>query len=175
MTPSPTIFLGLTQIGIVHTAVALIALICGFWSLFLHREIRTDTRLGQIYLATTFVAAATSFGLFQHGGFGRAHVLAILTIAALVLGLAAPGFRFLGGWARPLRAFCFSATILFHLIPGLTETLTRLPLDGPFVASPESPLFRPIYAGLLLVFLGGAALQLLWLRRKSRQTPLARG
>jgi hypothetical protein len=54
--------------------------------------------------------------------------------------------------------------MLFHMIPGFTETLTRLPPGAPLVASTEAPIFQGIYGTLLLIFLIGLAFQLRWLR-----------
>ena len=50
------------------------------------------------------------------------------------------------------------------MIPGLTESLTRLPPGEPLVASQEAAIFRGIYGALLGAFLIGLTLQLRWLR-----------
>ena len=44
---------GLTSIGVVHTAISLVALVTGAWSLARDREISPSTGLGQLYLWTT--------------------------------------------------------------------------------------------------------------------------
>ena len=58
-------------------------------------------------------------------------------------------------------------TLLFHMIPGFTETLTRLPAGQPVFPNADAPGLRPIYGVLLLVFVVGLVLQLRWLRAKA--------
>jgi hypothetical protein len=40
--------LGLTKLGIVHTAFALVAVACGIWALVRYRELSPGTRAGQV-------------------------------------------------------------------------------------------------------------------------------
>ncbi|MFT3957086.1 MAG: hypothetical protein QM722_22725 [Piscinibacter sp.] len=158
--------LGLTTLGVIHTAISLVAVVCGFWALARDKEITTTSSLGRTYLVTTLLTALTGLGIFQHGGFGPPHVLAILTILALGVGFAAAVTGVLGRRSRYLQAVCFSATVLFHMIPGFTETLTRLPATQASFPNAEAPGLRPIFAVLFLLFLVGLALQLRWLKGK---------
>jgi uncharacterized membrane protein len=155
---------GLTPLGIVHTAISIVAVVCGVWALARHREISTQNALGRTYLVTTLLTALTGLGIFQHGGFGPPHVLSILTLLALGVGYAASATGVRARRSRYLQAICYSATMLFHMIPGFTETLTRLPAGQPLLASAEAPEFKAIYGVLLLVLAVGLALQLRWLR-----------
>jgi uncharacterized membrane protein len=159
---------GLSPLGVIHTAVSLVALICGFAVLARDREISPKNRLGQTYLVATLLTAATALGIFRHGGFGPPHVLALLTLAALAVGASASYSGFFGGASRYVQAVCYSATFLFHLIPGFTETLTRLPAGAPIAASAEAPLLKTIDAALLALFLLGLVAQILWLRASQR-------
>jgi uncharacterized membrane protein len=155
---------GLTALGAFHTLLGLIALGCGFWALARDREILLSNRLGQVYLVTTLITAATGLGIFQHGGFGPPHMLSILTLIALAVGTLAASSVLFGARSRYVQAVAYSATILFHLIPGFTETLTRLPPDAPLASSPEASVFKLIYGILFLLFLIGLGFQLRWLR-----------
>jgi uncharacterized membrane protein len=156
--------LGLTTLGAIHTLIALVALFCGFYALAMHKEISLKNRSGQVYVVTTFLAAVTSLGIFQHGGFGPPHVLAILTIIALIVGTVAATTRFYGRASRYIQIIAYSATLLFHLIPGFTESLTRLPPGHPLVASQEAPIIQVIAAVLLVAYLILVALQIRWMR-----------
>src|SRR4051812_37530616 len=81
---------GLTSLGTIHTAVSLVALFAGYLALLRAFRIDPQTRLGQVYIWSTVITCLTGFGIFQHGGFGKPHILGILTL--LVLGVAAlPG------------------------------------------------------------------------------------
>ena len=162
MSAAPVLF-GLTALGVFHTAVGIVALAAGVGAYAIEREIRVDTSLGRLYIAFTFVTAVTALGIFQHGGFGPPHVLALLTLAALAVGLVAAAGVF-GRLSRAIAAVAFASTVLFHLIPTVTESLTRLPLGAPLVASQEAPIFPPIYGALFVLFLIGVGLQLRGLR-----------
>ena len=63
----------------------------------------------------------------------------------------------------------YSLTYFFHMIPALTETLTRLPSDAPVLKSPEDPTLQALYGLCFLIFLIVAALQV----RRLRATPRA--
>jgi uncharacterized membrane protein len=159
--------MGLTTLGFFHTLIALVALICGIYTLAKYKEISPRNRSGQVYLVMTLIAAVTSLGIFQHGGFGPPHVLAILTIIALIVGTVAATTRFYGRASRYIQIIAYSATILFHLIPGFTESLTRLPLGHPLVASQDAPIIQVIAAVLLVGYLIGVTLQI----RRMRAAP----
>ena len=155
--------LGLTPLGVIHTAISLVAVVSGFWALARDREIRLNP-LGKVYLVATLLTAATGLGIFQHGGFGPPHALSILTLFAVALGSVAAISAPFGRASRYIQAISYSITMLFHMIPGFTETLTRLPPSAPLVASAEAPIFQAIYGVLFLIFLVGLAFQLHWLR-----------
>lgn len=161
--------LGLTTLGVFHTAISLVALVCGVWALARYKEISLRNGLGQIYVVGTFLSAASGLFIFQHGGFGPPHVLSILTILALAVGTVAATSQLFGRASRYIQVISYSSTIFFHLIPGVTETSTRLPRGAPLVASPDSPVLQTAYVVLLVVFLIGLTLQLRWLRATSRR------
>jgi uncharacterized membrane protein len=80
--------LGLTPLGTVHTAISLIALIAGFGALWRYKEISTGTLSGQTFVGGTVLSCVTGLGIFQHGGFGNPHILAIVTLVVLAVALA---------------------------------------------------------------------------------------
>ncbi len=156
----------ITALGWFHTAMGVVALVSGAVTLVRYREIDPTNRSAQVYLATTLVTAGTALAIFQHGGFGPAHGLAVLTLAALVAGMAAATLNLFGKLSRYVQALCFSATLLFHCIPAITDGLMRLPVGDPVVTSIDDPLLRSAYLVLLMLFLAGAGLQLRWLYRQ---------
>ena len=155
---------GLTSLGVVHTAISLVAVAAGFAALVQRRHILDGTAAGQVYLWGTVLTCLTGFGIFQHGGFGKPHVLGILTL--LVLGIAAlarqPG-RF-GRATRYIETVSYSLTFFFHMIPGFTETFTRFPSGAPLFSSPEDPALLKVIGVVFVLFLIGAALQVRRLR-----------
>jgi uncharacterized membrane protein len=156
----------LTTVGILHTATGLIALAAGFLALARDQEISPRNRLGQVYVATTFLSAATALGIYRHGGFGPAHMLAVLTLLALAVGTACALRATFGTASQYVQAVCYSATILFAVIPGVTEILMRFPENAPLVPFSRPSALKPVYGSLLLIFLVGLVFQLRWLRRE---------
>jgi uncharacterized membrane protein len=161
--------LGLTTLGLFHTVVSLIALVCGIWVLFRDKEISPRNGLGQIYLVGTFISAATGLFIFQRGGFSPPHVFSILTLLALAVGTVAATSGLFGSASRYIQAIAYSSTIFFHLVPGVVETTTRLPRGAPLVASPDAPVLQGVVLVLLVLLLIGLTLQLRWLRATSRR------
>jgi uncharacterized membrane protein len=147
--PSSPVLFGLTALGVIHTIVGLAAITVAVGAYRLDKEIRLDRPWGRTYLALTFLTAASALFIMQHGGFNKAHGLALLTLGALAVGLVAARGTF-GGLSRYVAALCFGATLLFHAIPGVTETLTRLPPGAPIAASAEAPKLPPIFGALLV-------------------------
>src|SRR5258706_15718961 len=106
--------LGLTTLGVIHTAIALVAWAYGFAALARDKEVIPTNRLGRIYLSLTLVAAVTAFGLSKYGGFGPPRVLAVLTLVALAVGTLAAFTGVFGGRSRYVQVISYSATLLFH-------------------------------------------------------------
>lgn len=155
-------------IGWFHLAIGVIALLSGAYTLFKYKEIDQKNRSGLIYLITTLVTAGTALAIYQHGGFTPGHSLAVMTLAALAVGTLASVFRIFGGWSRYIQALSFSATLLFHCIPAVTDGLLRLPVGDPMVTSIEDPLMLNSYLGLLVLFLIGITLQMRWIHRQRK-------
>ncbi|MCE9641313.1 MAG: hypothetical protein K8S22_14410 [Betaproteobacteria bacterium] len=160
--------LGLTPLGTIHTAISLVAVRAGVIALCRDKEITSQNRFGKIYIGTTFLTCLTGFGIFQHGGFGKPHMLGILTL--LTLGVAAiAGYSNLFGHASAYVAtVSYLATFMIHWIPAVTETTTRLPLGAPLLPNADAPELKVVAAGLFVLFLLGAALQVRRIHGSSR-------
>ena len=157
----------MTALGCFHTAIGITALFSGGFALTRYKEITLQSRSGQIYLATTLITAATALGIFQRGEFGPGHALAVMTLLALAVGTVAGSTRLFGKLSRYVRAVSYSATLLFHSIPAVTDGLLRLPVGDPVLTSIKDPILRMCYLGLLLLFLVGISLQLRWIHRQT--------
>jgi hypothetical protein len=112
---------------------------------------------------TTIVVCVTGFGIFQHGGFGKPHALGIITL--LTLGVVwAANKGSLGKISRFIERVGYSLTFFFHIVPAITESATRLPLDAPLASSPEDPRIKMAIGICFALFLVGALLQVKKLR-----------
>lgn len=157
----------LTPLGIVHTAISLVALAAGTLALVRDREISPRRAVGKVYLWSTVLVCLTGFPIVQHGGFGKPHVLGVITLVVLaVAGVAGRG-QF-GRVSRYIEAVGYSATFFFHWIPTLVETTTRLPVGSPWITDRDGPELQAATGVLLVLFLLGATLQV----RRMRSQPV---
>lgn len=162
---------GLTTLGFIHTVISLVAMAAGIVCLLRDREISPRNRAGMTYLVMTVLTCLTGFGIFQHGGFGKPHLLGIITLVVLALaGIA--GRRACGRASAYVATISYSLSFLFHVIPGVTETTTRLPLGAPLFTSPDDPALQAIIGACFVVFLLGVFAQV---RRLLADAPLPMG
>jgi len=170
--------LGLTTLGIIHTAISLVALAAGIIALVRDKQISPRNFVGKLYIWTTVLVCLTGFPIMQHGGFGKPHALGIITLIVLVVAALA-GKGKLGRTSRYVEVVSYSATFFFHMIPTLVETTTRLPVGAPLIKDRDGPELQAATGLLFLLFLIGAGLQIWRLRARSRtqnqSPPLATG
>jgi len=158
----------MTNLGIIHTGISLIALGAGIVALVRDKEITSRNAVGKLYIWTTVLTCLTGFPIMQHGGFGKPHALGVITLLTLVVASVAGKGKFFGRAARYVETVSYTATFLFHLIPGLVETTTRLPVGAPLIKDREGPELQAATGVLILLFLIGATLQVIKLRAKAR-------
>jgi uncharacterized membrane protein len=164
---------GLTPLGTIHTAISLVAVVAGLMAFWRDKAIDPNNRLGMVYLISTVLTCLTGFGIFQHGGFGKAHMLGIVTLLTLLVAGGA-GWRGWFGRAAPYVATVgYSLSFFFHWIPAVTETSTRLPLGAPWLPNAEARELQTISGLLFLLFLIGAGWQVARLRRTRRRAAFA--
>jgi uncharacterized membrane protein len=162
--------LGLTPLGIIHTAISLVAVAAGIFAFIRHREIALRTTSGQLYVATTVLTCLTGFGIFQHGGFGAPHVLGIVTLLVLAAAAAAEKRVQPGNLFRYVAVVGYSLTFFFHMIPAFTETATRLPVGAPLATGPDDPGLKAAIGCAFVMLLVGLALQV-WRLRSGTPVP----
>jgi len=158
----------ISLLGWFHTLIAIAALISGIYSLAKFKVIRLQDKTGKIYLVCTFLAAATALAIFQHGGFGAAHGLAVLTLLALLAGGLSEKYNLFGKLSKYFQTISYSATFLFHMIPAITDGLMRLPVESPIVTSIEDPLLKGFYLSFLIIYLVGVTFQIIWLKKTNQ-------
>lgn len=154
----------LTPLGVVHTAISLVAVGAGLVSFARDKDISLRTAAGRLYVWTTVFTCLTGFGIFQHGGFGKPHALGVLTLLVLALAWFVGRNQALGRASRYVETVAYSLTFFFHMIPAATETFTRLPAGAPLFSSPDDPNLQALVAVFALVFLVGSGLQVARIR-----------
>jgi hypothetical protein len=140
--------------GLLHTAISLIAVATGPIALVRYKQISSKHRVGKVHVVMTIFTGVIAFSIFRHGGFGEPHASDIVTL--VVLGVAgAAGYSNLFG----------PGSFLFHLIPGATETTTRLPVGACVWRDADAAASQVVAAALFLT----TTLQVRRLRAKRPQ------
>ena len=156
----------ISMLGWFHTILGVIALLSGFYTLAKFKTILWQNISAKIYLFCTLLAAASALGIFAHGTFNMAHALAILTLLALIAGAIAENTTILGALSPYAQAMCYSATLLFHMIPAITDGLLRLPVGDPVLTDIEDPILKGFYLAFLITYLVGFIAQVVWLKKQ---------
>ena len=157
----------MTLLGWFHTVLGVGAVLSGFYTVAKYRVISLAQPSGKLYALLTLVVAGSALGIYNQGGFGIAHILALLTLAALACGVVMERTRLFGAASKYFQALGYTSTLLFHMIPAITDFLRRLPIGDPFIDSFEDPLLRQFHLAFLVVFVLGLVTQVFWLRRQA--------
>lgn len=160
----------ISALGLGHTLISLVPIAAGIYSFVSYRKIDSATPAGRVYLAGLVASVLTSFGLSSTGGFNAGHALGILALLVVCGALLVPRMAFLRRIQAYLSAFALSFSFFLLLVPGIGETLRRLPAAHPLADSPQSPVVQGALLAWLGIFVLGAAVQVRWIRsrRKAR-------
>ena len=157
----------MTILGWFHTIFGVFALVTAFYTLRHYKVISMDNLAGKLYVYITIFVAGSALAIYNQGGFGVAHWLAVLTLVAVFGGMVMEKFQLFGGFSKYFQALGYTSTLLFHMIPAITDFLRRLPVGDPFVDSFEDPLILNFHLAFLLIYLIGLVIQLRWLKSQS--------
>jgi hypothetical protein len=150
----------LSTLGIIHTAISVLALIFAFTGLFTEGRINPRTNTGKYYIVSTVLACLTSFGLSRAGGFNPGHALGIFILLLLGVVYLAMRTQSFGRFSAHVETFCMTCTLFISLIPGINETLTHVPPAHPIASGIDSPIIKNSILVLLIIFIAGVILQL---------------
>ena len=157
----------MTLLGWFHTIMGIAAILLAVAALYRHGLIRAADREGVGYLVITVIVAGSALGIYNQGGFGVAHYLAVLTLVAAFGGFVLERFNLFGSFSPYFQAIAYSATILFHMIPAITDFLRRLPVGDPFIDSFDSPMLQGFHLAFLGLYVLGVAVQIFKLKRSA--------
>jgi len=157
----------MTLLGWFHTILGILAVSSGFYTLLKYHAISTKESSGRLYILVTLLVAGSALGIYNQGGFGIAHILAVLTLMALSGGYIMERFKWFGSFSEYFQALGYTTTLLFHMIPAITDFLRRLPIGDPFIDSFEDPLLLNFHFAFLVAYLVGIIIQMSWLRRQA--------
>jgi hypothetical protein len=156
----------LSTLGIIHTAISVISLIGGIVALIRYKEFTLTNAEGKVYLIGTLLTCITAFPIMAHGHPTAGHYLGVITIVTLLIGYIASRGTF-GKRSHGVQMGAYTLTFVFQLIPGFTETLTRLPMSAPIMKSPDEPFLKALPPVLFVIYLIGFFLQIRYFRKSS--------
>ena len=157
----------ITFLGWIHTGCGIAAILIGAYALNKYKVISFSERAAKIYLLLTLITASTALAIYNQGGFRIAHVLAILTLLALMAGTIVEKTYMLGSLSKYFFTLCYTSTFLFHMIPAITDTLRRLPVGDPFATSLDDPLVVSFHVSFFVIFVFSYFWQVQWLKRET--------
>ena len=149
----------ISLIGWIHTVLGTLAILVALIIIATQGYIKSTNNLGKFYIIATLITAGTALMLFKNGGFNLAHLLAVLTIVAIILGLTSEKYNIFG-FSKYIQAMSYTSSVLFHLIPGIAEVNKRLPVNNPMGLSVLDPLNIKYY--LIFTTITGITILVQW-------------
>ena len=150
--------MGLSNIGIFHTVIGIVAVFAAIFSLFRYARINLDVLSGKIYFYCTIVASLSALALRKHG-FNPGHILSLLVFVLVVSAWYLNSKRPQSKRARYFENLWLSFSFFLSLIPTANETLTRVPIHQPIAKGPTDPIVINTLLALLIAFVIGSVLQ----------------
>ena len=162
----------LSTLGIVHTVISVVPVVAGLYAFSKYAAIVPKSNSGRLYLITLLLSVLTSFGLSSTGGFNEGHAIGIVALIAVAFSLIIGRLGWLGRLNRYLQALSMSFTFFLLMIPGINETLSRLPPTSPIGNGPDSAPVKTTIAVWAAVFLIGICLQAWSMHRRATTAAL---
>jgi len=161
----------LSTLGIIHTAISILALISAFYALARYGRINPANGAGKVYVLLTIITCLTGLPIMKTGHPTPGHFLALIILVLLPLGIFAKSIKPFGKGAEYIQVFILSLTLFFSCIPAVIETLTRLPISAPIAANPNAPVIQIGLIILFVCFMAGVIYQIIKLMKtKSKAT-----
>ena len=160
-------------LGIIHTAISILAIIAGVIALVRYGKINMTSSPGRAYIWLTILTCITAFPIMKLGHPTAGHYLGIIILGLISVGLYAPKVSSLKKVADYIQVIAISTTLFLSMIPTTVETLTRVPIGKPIASSPADPLITKVLLVFVVLYIAGVTYQLLKLRKakKSAGTP----
>jgi hypothetical protein len=154
----------LSILGIIHTAISIIALLAAFAALSQSGKIDPKSGTGKLYILLTIITCITGFPIMKTGHPTGGHYLGIIILILLPLGIYA--LRLFGKAGTYIQVIVMSTTLFLSMVPAVIETLTRLPVSHPLAAGPNDPILQKALLALVLLYAVGVTYQLIKSRKK---------
>lgn len=160
--------MGLSNLGIFHTVIGIIAIVAALVSLINFGRINLDKRSGIVYFYTTVVTSLTALGFTKHGNFNPGHIFSLFIVALVAIAFLLHQKKKGNTKARYFENFLLSFSFFLSLVPTVNETLTRVPLGHPIAKDPTAPIIQQVLLVFFALFIIGSVLQFIRQRKINR-------
>ncbi|UMQ42207.1 hypothetical protein MKS83_00645 [Chryseobacterium sp. Y16C] len=151
--------MGLSNLGIFHTVIGIVAIISAIISLIKSGKINLDTLAGKVYFYFTLISSLTALGLSSVKGVNPGHILALLIVILISVAYFLYVRKKGNNGYRLIENFFLSFSFFLSLIPTVNETLSRVPVGNPIASGPKDPIIGTTILFILVLFIIGSILQ----------------
>jgi len=162
--------MGLSNLGIFHTLIGVIALGAALISFVKSGKINLAERSGKLYLYGTLITSFTALGISKQGGFNPGHVFSLFIIIIVVIASYLVYKRKGNNKARYFENFLLSFSFFLSLVPTVNETLTRVPVGHPLAKGPTDPLIAKTLLVFFILFILGSVYQFIRQKKFNQST-----
>lgn len=160
--------MALSNLGIFHTAIGVIAIIAAVTSYVKNGKIDLRQLSGKIYFYLTVVTSLTALGLSKLGGFNAGHVFALFIVVLVAVAFYLHNRKQGNNRARLIENFLLSFSFFLSLVPTVNETFTRVPVGNPLAQAPTDAIIAQTLLALFVVFVIGSVYQFRMQRKVNR-------
>lgn len=150
--------MGLSNLGIFHTVIGVIAIISAIISYIRYGKINLSQNTGKIYFYLTIVTSLTSLGLLKHG-FNPGHIFALFIVVLVAVAYFLYSKKQRNSTSRYFENFLLSFSFFLSWIPTINETLSRIPVGHPLAKGPTDPLVGKTIFTFFIIFIAGSIYQ----------------
>lgn len=151
--------MGLTNLGIFHTIIGIIAIVAALTSFVKHGKINLTVLSGKVYFYGTIIASLTALGISKRGGFNPGHAFALFIFILVLVAYFLYSMKKENSRARLFENFCLSFSFFLSMVPTVAETFQRVPIGHPLAKDPGDPVIGKTLLVLFVLFVTGSIYQ----------------
>jgi len=122
-----------------------------------HGRITPESRAGRAYFWFMLLGVVTVYPIAHQP---ISSIIATVTLAALLVGFGISRWSVANRLGKYVETTALSVSVFLLLVPTVSETLRRLPVNHPLVTDLKDPLLLGAQAALLLALVVGVGLQM---------------
>jgi len=160
--------MALSNLGIFHTIIGVIAIVAAIISYIKFGKINLAVLPGKLYFFGTIITSLTALGISKHGEFNPGHVFSILILALVLVAYFLYARKKGNNRSRYFENFCLSFSFFLSWLPTVNETFTRVPVGHPLAKDISDPVIAKTLLVLLILFIAGSVFQFLKQKKINR-------